>query len=586
MDKIGDAVPDLPGYIVGRELGKGSRSTVWLATERTTRRDVAIKCFDPFVPARLSVSSPGPPDDDPEAAIRREVRILAMLHHQHLVKAHDVVRIGGADGGRLGLVMDYAAGGSLGQLVASSGPLSAGETVTVLTPIAQALSYLHGKGFTHSDVSPGNVLFSAHGKPLLADLGVTRMVGDAAGVLPVGTEGFVDPAPVDALRARLQPERDVYSLAALGWFCLTGQAPPVGANRPPLPLLVPGVPPALAAALESGLREDRRERSTAAEFAAAVYRSAAAAPVDLSHSAHSSVLPELLTRRNLPETPRTGRTAWLSGWRPRLASIRPPADRSALPAFLGKSGMRALRHVPPAGPVSRGRRSTAALEPSGSGHPGVGAAVQEEPRSHSRRAALRTHTQRPGARSVFLALPAAVIALWLLAGAPLFQDVPSPAQHGGLPGSSAPGSSASPGRVETPEDVTRLLLSGNPEDAARGLAWLRSAALRSGQLDLLDEVNAGGSAAAAADARISSRLRDAGHTLAGFDTTLTYVKAAPESTAVRAVVEIGAVTSAYQETDSAGNVVGAGPAGAEQRLKLVMALIDGRWRIEEILPAT
>ncbi|GAP56509.1 serine/threonine-protein kinase kin-29, partial [Arthrobacter sp. Hiyo6] len=109
MDKIGDAVPDLPGYIVGRELGKGSRSTVWLATERTTRRDVAIKCFDPFVPARLSVSSPGPPDDDPEAAIRREARILSMMRHQHLVKAHDVVRIGGADGGRLGLVMDYAA---------------------------------------------------------------------------------------------------------------------------------------------------------------------------------------------------------------------------------------------------------------------------------------------------------------------------------------------------------------------------------------------------------------------------------------------------------------------------------------------
>ena len=81
----------------------------------------------------------------------------------------------------LGLIMDYAAGGSLGQLVAGRGRLGPGETVTVLTPIAQALAYLHGQGFTHGDVSPGNVLFTAHGKPLLADLGVARMVADASG---------------------------------------------------------------------------------------------------------------------------------------------------------------------------------------------------------------------------------------------------------------------------------------------------------------------------------------------------------------------------------------------------------------------
>ena len=78
--------------------------------------------------------------------------------------------------------MDYAPGGSLRQLVGARGRLSVGETVTVLTPIAQVLAYLHGRGFTHGDVSPGNVLFTAHGKPLLADLGVARMVGDPAGV--------------------------------------------------------------------------------------------------------------------------------------------------------------------------------------------------------------------------------------------------------------------------------------------------------------------------------------------------------------------------------------------------------------------
>ncbi len=234
---------------------------------------------------------------DAEDSVRREVRILSVLDHEHLVKAHDVVRLEGEAAGSLGLIMDYAAGGSLGQLVAGRGSLGPGETVTVLTPIAQALAYLHGQGFTHGDVSPGNVLFTAHGKPLLADLGVARMVADARAVPDAGTEGFRDPAPVDAVRAGLQPERDVYSLAALGWYCLTGRAPEPGAQRPPLPLLVPGVPAALAAALESGLHEDRRLRPSAAELASAVHRSAVAAPVDLSVSVHPTVIPQLLTRR-------------------------------------------------------------------------------------------------------------------------------------------------------------------------------------------------------------------------------------------------------------------------------------------------
>ena len=136
--------------------------------------------------------------------------------------------------------MDYAPGGSLAQLVASRGKLSIGETVTVLTPIAQVLGYLHANGFTHSDVSPGNVLFTSHGKPLLADVGIARMVGDVAAVPGHGTRGFMDPAPVDAVRAGLQPERDVYSVAALGWYCLTGDVPG------------PDVRPAAAAADPSG----------------------------------------------------------------------------------------------------------------------------------------------------------------------------------------------------------------------------------------------------------------------------------------------------------------------------------------------
>ncbi|MDQ0732539.1 serine/threonine-protein kinase [Arthrobacter sp. B1I2] len=258
-------VPEVAGYDIGRLLGRGGSADVWLARDQRTGREFALKCFR--TPG--STTAGGAVISDAvisEEDVRREIRILSVLDHQHLIRAHDAVRVAGSGSGAA-LTMDYAAGGSLAQLVAVRGRLSVGETVTVLTPIAQALGYLHGKGFTHSDVSPGNVLFTGQGKPMLSDLGVARMLGDPDGAGTAGTGGFLDPSPVDAVRAGLQPGRDVYSAAALGWFCLTGEAPGRTSDRPPLSLLVPGVPKELAAALEAGLNEDRRLRPDALALA-------------------------------------------------------------------------------------------------------------------------------------------------------------------------------------------------------------------------------------------------------------------------------------------------------------------------------
>ncbi len=189
------AAPVVPGYDVGRCLGRGGSASVWFVTETSTGRDYALKCF--------ASGAAGAEGGDAEQGMRREVGILAALEHEHLVRAHAVVRVrpapgaaGGAGDGP-GLLLDYAPGGSLAGLLAGRGSLGPGETVTVLTPIAQALAYLHGQGVTHGDVAPGNVLFTAHGKPLLADLGIARMVADAGTVPPDGTAGFRDPAPVD-----------------------------------------------------------------------------------------------------------------------------------------------------------------------------------------------------------------------------------------------------------------------------------------------------------------------------------------------------------------------------------------------------
>ena len=602
----GTAEPQVPGYDVGRCLGRGGGSaTVWLVTEQSTGREYALKCF---------CASDGTDRGEAEAAIRREVQILSALDHDHLVQAHSVLRLqgghwsgstgtgtgsgsgtgegdGGVDGtwaGSLGLIMDYAAGGSLGQLLAGRGSLGPGETVTVLTPIAQALAYLHGHGFTHGDVSPGNVLFTAHGKPLLADLGVARMVADATAVPDAGTEGFLDPAPVDAVRAGLQPERDVYSLAALGWYCLTGRAPEPGAQRPPLPLLVPGVPPALAAALESGLHEDRRLRPSAAELASAVHRSAGAAPVDLSVSVHPTVIPQLLTRRTLPGSARERRVERLRSLpgrfrKPRADAPLPgSAPAAGVPVFgrpgagRGAAGL-AARHMSRGG--TTGRRS---FRP-GSGRPS---------------AARPARPYRRGIRAVAgaLTLLAVLAAAWGFArtgfpasfpGFPV-NDAGSVRESAPAPAAPAPGGTAA-AAAALPPGLQAQLASPDPGEAVRGLARLRSLAFSSGEFGLLDQVNVPASAAAVADGRISARFKDSGRVLAGFTTLLTHVAhevAQPgDSGGSVAVVAVTASTSAYQERDASGVVLAEAAAAPEQQLRLVLSTVEGRWRIQDILPA-
>ncbi len=541
--------PEVSGYDVGRLLGRGGTAAVWLATDRASGRDVALKCFAPARPRR-AVAGDRPPPGGAEDAVRREVRILSALDHEHLVKAQAVVRVRHRTGGDgLGLVLDYAPGGSLAELLAARGSLGPGEAVTVLTPIAQTLAYLHGKGFTHGDVSPGNVLFTAQGKPLLADLGVARMLADPQELSRAGTDGFRDPAPVDAVRAGLQPEGDVYAVAAVGWYCLTGRAPEPELQRPPLPLLVPGVPPGLAEALEAGLRSDRRLRPSASELAAAIYGSAPAAPVDLSVSVHPTVLPQLLTRRSLPVSRRERRAARLRAFRGRVRRRQ----------RLGRG--------PAAGPTAARHASR-----------------QARRRAGFPRAGLRLAGVRRAAAALVLAALLAVAGLFaasLLPG-PVTTRAPAPAAAPGDARAAQTDADAAAGAV--PAELQELLAAARPEVAVRGLAGLRSYALGSGRLGLLEQVTVPASPAAAADAEVGARLVESGHVLDGFEARLSSVESLPESTAARAVVTLSVASPPYRERDGTGTVVAEAPAAAEQRLRLVLLPVDGRWRIQEILP--
>ena len=159
--------------------------------------------------------------------------------------------------GRVALVMPLLRGGSLAALVRARGHLGPGEVVTVLAPVAGALGRLHAAGVVHGDVSPGNVLLDLDGRPVLADLGVGRVLGEAPQAV-WGTPGHL--APEVLLGAsRPRPPTSTPSVPSAG-SASRGRSPVLPGCGPAWPrCAAPGRGPrALVAALEAAVRPARR----------------------------------------------------------------------------------------------------------------------------------------------------------------------------------------------------------------------------------------------------------------------------------------------------------------------------------------
>ncbi|MQA88594.1 MAG: protein kinase [Streptosporangiales bacterium] len=246
-----DAV-HVPGYMLEQQLGSGEYGVVFAAREESSGQLVAVK-----------VLPVGSPSARPQAV--REAALLGSIDHPHLVPVYGAVEV--ADG--VALIMELADGGNLAGLLAARGALSPGEVVTIFAPIAQGLAEAHRRGVVHGDLRPANVLFTGDGRPMLADLGVGRLLGEHR---PSPEPGFAAPELAGGRPAT--PGSDLYGLAALTIVALTGQLPGV-------PPVLPGLPPATYGALSSALQPDPGRRPDAESFANAMFALADPEPVVL-----------------------------------------------------------------------------------------------------------------------------------------------------------------------------------------------------------------------------------------------------------------------------------------------------------------
>ena len=210
-------------------VGRGGEAYVLKAVDLHHDRLVALKVR----------SAPNGADDELLAETRA---LLTLPPHPGLAHArHDLF-----DHERHVLVLDWVDGVDLGRVLADAGRpgLPVSSVLRWTAQAAEALMVLHQHGVVHGDVKPSNLVLDRAGRVVVVDLGSSSV---PAGPAPRGgTPGFR--APEVASGAVPTRRSDVYSLAATAFSLLTGSAPSAG-----LPAW-DGIPPAVAARLEAGLR--------------------------------------------------------------------------------------------------------------------------------------------------------------------------------------------------------------------------------------------------------------------------------------------------------------------------------------------
>ena len=128
--------------------------------------------------------------------------------------------------------MEYVRGPSLAQRIELEGRLPADEVRRILLALAEALEHAHQRGVVHRDIKPANILLDeGSSRPLLADFGISKIEGTtdsltATGAV-LGTPRYMSPEQADG-QTEVDARSDIYSLGAVGYAMLTGQAPFTG----------------------------------------------------------------------------------------------------------------------------------------------------------------------------------------------------------------------------------------------------------------------------------------------------------------------------------------------------------------------
>ncbi len=205
----------LGDFLLEKRLGKGGMGEVFLATQVSLDRKVALKTLSQELANR----------DDFVKRFLRECRSMARLHHPNIVQ---VYAADSRDGIHF-VAIEYVDGQSLQDWMNGLGKMDVADALHVLIVCCEALRHAHAKRMIHRDVKPDNILVTANGVVKVADFGLAKALDDEDQSMTKTGAGMGTPlymAPEQARSAKHVDHRsDVFALGVMLYYLCTGELP-------------------------------------------------------------------------------------------------------------------------------------------------------------------------------------------------------------------------------------------------------------------------------------------------------------------------------------------------------------------------
>lgn len=224
--QVGGLVADR--YEIVSIIGEGGMGLVYKARHVLMNRYVALKIIRCELVANLTLMQ----------RFQQEAQAVSKLQHNNIVTVYD---FGVTPEGTPYLVMDYLNGRALSDIIVENGRLHLDQATEIFIQACHALKHAHEKGIIHRDFKSSNLMICKDGHRLVVkvvDFGMAKLLRPDADdphlqELTQTGEIFGSPlymSPEQCRGQRLDERSDIYSMACVMYYALTGTPPFLGEN--------------------------------------------------------------------------------------------------------------------------------------------------------------------------------------------------------------------------------------------------------------------------------------------------------------------------------------------------------------------